>query len=71
MMRSPITGLRSGQKSEWNQKAILCGVCGTELSIDPYMNCEFLCPACRKRFNPGCRNHYRFYFGVQQSAKTL
>src|ERR1700722_10928202 len=54
-------------ESEWNQKAILCGACGTELTISQYMLCEFSCPACHKGFNPGCRNHYHFYFGVRPS----
>jgi uncharacterized CHY-type Zn-finger protein len=47
---------------EWNQQAILCGGCGTELTIHQYMQSESCCPACNERFNPGCRNHHRFYF---------
>ncbi|MGD0545909.1 MAG: CHY zinc finger protein [Candidatus Acidiferrales bacterium] len=57
-------------ENEWNQKAILCGACGTELTIDQYMKCEFRCPACREHFNPGCRNHYHFYFGVRHSSNA-
>jgi uncharacterized CHY-type Zn-finger protein len=48
--------------SEWEQKAILCGSCGNELAIHQYMHSESLCPACGASFNPGCRNHYHFYF---------
>jgi uncharacterized CHY-type Zn-finger protein len=55
-------------QSEWNQPAILCGVCGTELTIDQYMRSESCCPHCRSPFNPGCRKHYHFYFQVRKSA---
>ena len=54
-------------ESEWDQVAVLCGACGTELSIHQYMESEFRCPVCRERFNPGCRNHYHFYFEVPSS----
>ena len=57
-------------ESEWIQKAILCGACGKELTIHQYMRCEFSCPACHEGFNPGCRRHYHFYFGVQQPSKA-
>jgi uncharacterized CHY-type Zn-finger protein len=49
-------------QSEWTQQAVLCGACGIELSIQQYMQSEYLCPACGAQFNPGCRNHYQFYF---------
>jgi uncharacterized CHY-type Zn-finger protein len=49
-------------RNEWDERAILCGGCGAELSIRDYMQCESQCPACGARFNPGCRNHYDFYF---------
>jgi len=51
-------------ESEWNQKAILCGACGTELTIHQYMQGESRCPACAAQFNPGCKNHYHFYFQI-------
>jgi uncharacterized CHY-type Zn-finger protein len=51
--------------SEWNQNAILCGACGTELTIRQYMQCGSRCPTCHEHFNPGCRNHYHFYFQVE------
>jgi uncharacterized CHY-type Zn-finger protein len=47
---------------EWNNEAILCGACGARLTIDQYMQCEFHCPNCGGQFNPGCKNHYHFYF---------
>jgi uncharacterized CHY-type Zn-finger protein len=52
-------------RSEWNELAILCGECGAELSIADYMKCESQCPACDAGFNPGCRNHYHFYFEAE------
>jgi uncharacterized CHY-type Zn-finger protein len=57
-------------QSDLHQRAILCGACGAELTINQYMQCEFSCPACRADFNPGCRNHYHFYFSVQQPSKA-
>jgi uncharacterized CHY-type Zn-finger protein len=47
---------------EWDRKAILCGACGVELTISEYMASGYNCPACSAGFNPGCRNHYHFYF---------
>jgi uncharacterized CHY-type Zn-finger protein len=49
-------------KSEWNQQAVLCGSCGRELSVREYLDCKNECPTCKAHFNPGCRNHYHFYF---------
>lgn len=50
------------KKSEWDSKAILCGVCGAELTINEYMNSGNNCPACKSRFNPNCSKHYALYF---------
>ena len=47
---------------EWNRPAVLCGACGSELSVNDYLNCDNRCPACEASFNPGCRNHHHFYF---------
>jgi uncharacterized CHY-type Zn-finger protein len=52
-------------RDEWNQLAVLCGACKTELSIRQYMECSNECPACQAKFNPGCRNHYHFYFDTE------
>jgi|SRR5271168_2985914 len=49
-------------RNEWREKAILCGACGHTQSIESYMRNEPGCPACGAEFNPGCRNHYHFYF---------
>ncbi|WP_373495550.1 CHY zinc finger protein [Aquiflexum sp.] len=48
--------------SEFDEKAILCGVCGNELSIKDYMASDNTCPHCKSGFNPGCSNHYHLYF---------
>ena len=55
-------------RSEWNVRAILCGACGYELTIREYMDSGYLCPLCRAGFNPGCRNHYHFYFAPEDTA---
>lgn len=44
--------------------AVLCGVCGTELTIDAYLDSTSTCPACGTAFNPGCRTHWPHYFDV-------
>lgn len=49
-------------KAEWDQLAVLCGACKTELSVRHYMECNNICPSCGAGFNPGCRNHYHLYF---------
>ncbi|WP_231184768.1 CHY zinc finger protein [Haladaptatus sp. DYF46] len=43
-------------------EAVLCGVCGTELTIAEYLECDSKCPECDAEFNPGCANHYELYF---------
>jgi uncharacterized CHY-type Zn-finger protein len=48
--------------AEWEAPAVLCGACGTELTIRQYLDSKNICPACGAGFNPGCRNHYHFYF---------
>ena len=48
--------------SEFDQKAVLCGACGTELTVREYLACGNTCPVCGAGFNPGCRHHHHFYF---------
>jgi uncharacterized CHY-type Zn-finger protein len=52
------------QKDEFNTKAILCGFCKKEMSIQQYLNSNHLCPYCNAAFNPGCRNHHHLYFEI-------
>jgi uncharacterized CHY-type Zn-finger protein len=55
-------------RSEWDARAILCGACGHELTIREYMNSNLCCPRCTAAFNPGCKNHYQFYFALEETA---
>jgi uncharacterized CHY-type Zn-finger protein len=55
-------------RSDWDQYAVLCGVCATELSIRQYLECSNECPACAALFNSGCRNHHHFYFETDVEA---
>jgi uncharacterized CHY-type Zn-finger protein len=55
-------------RSQWESKAILCGVCGEQLTIHEYMQSGYACPHCAAAFNPGCRKHSAFYF---ETAETL
>ena len=56
--------LQPWPREEWNQTAVLCGCCGTELTIAQYLECGNRCPACQAKFNPNCRNHYGYYFEI-------
>lgn len=49
-------------KANFDQKAILCGVCKNELTIQDYLNCHSTCPNCHSNFNPGCQLHSHLYF---------
>ena len=51
-------------KNEFNEKAVLCGVCGLMLEITEYLNCRSTCPKCESSFNPRCANHYHLYFQI-------
>ena len=48
--------------AEWDEPAVLCGACGTELTVRDYLECGNVCPACAAPFNPGCATHYHLYF---------
>jgi uncharacterized CHY-type Zn-finger protein len=53
-------------QNEFDEKAILCGVCGHALTIKEYMSCDNTCPKCTAQFNPGCKNHYHLYFETEK-----
>jgi uncharacterized CHY-type Zn-finger protein len=59
---------RMWPRAEFDEKAVLCGACGTELTIREYLNCQALCPACRARFNPRCVLHHHLYFETSRVA---
>jgi uncharacterized CHY-type Zn-finger protein len=50
------------EKNERDTKAILCGVCGHELTINEYFESSTQCPSCHAAFNPNCSKHYSHYF---------
>lgn len=49
-------------RSERDEKAVLCGGCGRQLSINEYLGSGNVCPGCERAFNPGCAKHYDLYF---------
>jgi len=51
-------------RHRFDEPTVLCGVCGTELSIETYLDCDHQCPDCGAAFNPGCRRHADRYFAV-------
>ncbi|HNV29617.1 MAG TPA: CHY zinc finger protein [Cyclobacteriaceae bacterium] len=51
-------------ENEWDHKAILCGVCGHELTVKEYMASNNTCPLCQSSFNPNCKKHYDLYFSM-------
>lgn len=46
-----------------SERAVLCGVCRAELTIDEYLAVEE-CPYCQAAFNERCRLHTHLYFQV-------
>ena len=52
--------------NEFNTEAILCGDCYTEMTINHYLQSNHQCPFCKASFNPGCSNHYHFYFAIDK-----
>ena len=50
------------KKNETETKAILCGICKHELTIQQYFTSNNQCPSCRSKFNPNCSKHHDFYF---------
>lgn len=49
-------------KTDFDTKAILCGMCYHEMTINTYLNSHSQCPKCGAAFNPGCSKHYHLYF---------
>ncbi|WP_128477342.1 CHY zinc finger protein [Halorussus pelagicus] len=46
--------------------AVLCGVCGAELTPREFVDGEHRCPDCGTAFNPGCADHYERYFEFER-----
>ena len=51
--------------AERSAEAVLCGACGTRMSIAAYLACANACPHCGAAFNPGCAAHYHLYFEMR------
>ncbi|WP_430791304.1 CHY zinc finger protein [Virgibacillus flavescens] len=49
-------------KNQQNARAILCGACQEELTIQEYLGSAASCPRCSASFNPGCSLHHHLYF---------
>lgn len=47
---------------QFDKKAVLCGSCGYELTVNEYKACQSVCPNCAAKFNPGCGLHWELYF---------
>jgi uncharacterized CHY-type Zn-finger protein len=54
---------------ESGASAVLCGVCGAELTPEEFVTRDpddeaenHDCPGCGAAFNPGCADHYERYF---------
>jgi len=53
--------------NEFDTKAVLCGECYNEMTITEYLQSSHQCPFCKAPFNPGCSNHYHYYFAVDSN----
>jgi uncharacterized CHY-type Zn-finger protein len=49
----------------FDERAVLCGVCGAVLRIDAYLASEHRCLHCEAAFNPRCANHWKRYFRLE------
>ena len=52
------------KKEDFETKAIICGACKTEMSINTYKSSDYQCPSCSANFNPKCSLHDHLYFEV-------
>jgi uncharacterized CHY-type Zn-finger protein len=54
---------------ERDREAVLCGACGTELTIHAYLDTAE-CPQCHAAFNEGCRLHTHLYFETEPAERA-
>lgn len=59
--------LKIWEKTELDTKAIFCGNCKNEMTINQYLNAENICIYCSSKFNPKCSLHYHLYFDNTKS----
>jgi uncharacterized CHY-type Zn-finger protein len=57
-------------REQFGERAVLCGECGTVLTIGEYLACESRCPKCHAGFNPRCNVHHNFYFSRDGKRET-
>ncbi|MCU9594551.1 CHY zinc finger protein [Caldibacillus thermolactis] len=62
--------IQSWKKEEYEELAILCGICKKELTINEYLNND-KCIYCHALFNPKCSSHYHIYFGMTGHSRTM
>jgi uncharacterized CHY-type Zn-finger protein len=55
---------------DFDEKAVLCGACGHQLTINEYLGSNPECPECCSNFNPGCAKHYHLYFEIDKALET-
>jgi uncharacterized CHY-type Zn-finger protein len=55
---------RSWPRQQWDQLAVLCGVCQREMAIRTYLG-STSCPNCRAPLNERCAAHAHLYFDGQ------
>jgi uncharacterized CHY-type Zn-finger protein len=56
--------VRRWVSADLGQRALLCGVCKSTLTIADYLGGDFACASCRSPFNPGCATHRDQYFDL-------
>src|SRR5258706_8963259 len=49
-------------RGEWEDRAVLCGACGGEMTIRENLDCAARGPGGGAGVNPGCRNPFHFFF---------
>lgn len=49
-------------ENKFNEPAVLCGKCGSKLSINEYLECGARCITCGEVFNEKCNLHHHLYF---------
>ena len=54
-------GILPWPRDQRDEQAVLCGVCGSTLTIAAYLTATG-CPQCAAPFNPGCALHHPVYF---------
>lgn len=50
------------KNEDFHIRAILCGHCKIEMTIDQYLSSDSKCLNCKSQFNPKCKAHWNLYF---------